>query len=131
MGVAISHEFVPGANLIEERNGYGKTTLLNAILSLHTGKFGTKPIPAGTASIVTDDKEYLLSKGLWVGRDTPVDPIARYVMPGTFFDLGTPAQRLAIVDLLKIDKPGFMKERVKEWTDELKKDLNAKIKFNS
>lgn len=52
-------------------------------------------------------------------------------MPGTFFDLKTPDQRLAIVDLLKIDKPAFMKERVKDWTDELKKELNAKIKFNS
>lgn len=64
--VVISHDFQPGANLIEERNGYGKTTLLNTILSLHTGKFGTKAIPTGSASILTDEKEYLLSKGLWV-----------------------------------------------------------------
>ena len=52
-------------------------------------------------------------------------------MPGVFFDMDTPKQRLAIVELLGIDRESFMKERVPDWTDKMKSELNAKIKFNA
>lgn len=129
-GVKTEHQFKEGFNLIEEPNGYGKTTVLKTILSLWTGKFGTVKIPNGTASIETEDSTYLLSKGMWVGKSEDPVPLAKYAMSWAFFDLSTPDQRLAIVDLLGIDYEGYMKKAVPQWHPKIETELNAKLKFN-
>ena len=38
-GVKIERDFTPGINLIEEANGYGKSTILNTILSLYSKNY--------------------------------------------------------------------------------------------
>lgn len=131
LGVKRDVEFTEGINLIEKPNGWGKSTLLNTILSFHTGKFGTKKIPTGTATMVTDQGTYLLSKGLWVGRTEEPNVLVRNVMPGAFFDLSTPDQRMAIVELLGIDRESFMKELIPEWTPDLKTELNKRMSLNA
>lgn len=55
-GLQLDREFTPGVNLIEEENGYGKSTLLYTILSLYTKKFiGQRKMPTGTAKIVMEN----------------------------------------------------------------------------
>jgi len=105
----LEREFTPGINLIEESNGYGKTTILNTILSLYSKKYpGLRTLPSGTAKIYTDDKVYMLSRGIWVGLEEAPNDLIRYILPGEFFALTTPVQRETIVRLLGIDYEGYM-----------------------
>lgn len=116
--------------LIEAPNGYGKTTALHCLMSIYTGKFRTSKIPACTATVETDEGNLILNKGLWVGKQGEPNPIARYVLAGEFFDMDTSKQRLAIVQLLGIDREAFMKKHVADWTEDLEKDLKKTMTFN-
>lgn len=120
-------------NLIEEPNGYGKTTILNTILSLYSKKYvGIKGggLPSGTAKIYTDDKIYMLAKKLWVGLDKEPNDLIRYILPGEFFSLTTPDQRKIMVRLLGIDYDKYMQEYIPEWTDDLEKEIKSRLKEN-
>ncbi len=132
-GLTLEREFTPGINLIEEVNGYGKTTILNTILSLYSKKYvGIKggALPSGTAKIYTDDKIYMLAKKLWVGLDKEPNDLIRYILPGEFFSLTTPDQRKIIVRLLGIDYDKYMQEYIPEWTDDLEKEIKSRLKEN-
>ena len=128
--VDIEREFTPWVNLIEEWNWYGKTTIISTILSIFTKTFRwSRTMPDGTASVSMDDKEYLYSKKLWVGADIK-NPLAKYIVPGEFFKMNTPDQRLALVDILGIDKAKFMVDCIPEWRPDLMKEYNDILKRN-
>jgi len=131
-GVKIERDFTPGINLIEEANGYGKSTILNTILSLYSKKYpGLRTLPSGLAKIHADDKVYMMSKGMWVGLDETPNPLIRFCLPGEFFNLGsTTEQRKAIIDLLQIDYPQFMKGAVPEWHEDIEKEIKDRMKQN-
>lgn len=129
-GVSVDHQFEKGLNLIEAPNGYGKTTILYALLSIYSGKFRTSKIPAANATVVTDTGTLILNKGLWVGKNEEPNPLAKFVLAGEFFGMTTPEQRGSIVKLLDIDYAGFMREAVPEWTDKLETELNRSLTFN-
>lgn len=127
----IERDFVPGINLIEEANGYGKTTIINTIVSLYSGKYpGLRTLPNGTAKLHTDKDAYLLAKGTWVGFDGEQNDLVKYVLPGEFFTMPTTQQRLTLVKLLSIDQKAFMEERVPGWTPDMKKTVTARLKEN-
>ena len=128
-GVNVTQEFGKHT-LIEEKNGFGKTTLLYALLSIYTGKFRTAKIPACTAAVETDDGPLILNKGLWVGKTGEPSPLARYVLTGEFFNLNTPEQRASIVGLLGIDYPAYMKKTIPAWHDKMETELNRTMTFN-
>lgn len=131
-GVKIERDFTPGINLIEEKNGYWKSTILNTILSLYSKKYpGLRTLPAGIAKIYADDKVYMMSKGMWVGLDETPNPLIRFCLPGEFFNLGsTTEQRKAIIELLNIDYEKFMKDKVPEWTPDSEKEIKDRMKQN-
>lgn len=131
-GVKVERDFTPGINLIEEANGYGKSTILNTILSLYSKKYpGLRTLPSGLAKIHADDKVYMMSKGMWVGLDETPNPLIRFCLPGEFFNLGsTTEQRKAIIDLLQIDYPQFMKGAVPEWHEDIEKEIKDRMKQN-
>ena len=131
-GVKIERDFTPGINLIEEANGYWKSTILNTILSLYSKKYpGLRTLPSGLAKIHADDKVYMMSKGMWVGLDETPNPLIRFCLPGEFFNLGsTTEQRKAIIDLLQIDYPTFMKGAVPEWHEDIEKEIKDRMKQN-
>lgn len=130
-GLKLDREFTPGINLIEEANGYGKSTILNTILSLYSKKYpGLRTLPAGTAKITTPDKTYMLSKGVWVGLEEAPNDLVKYILPGEFFSLSTPAQRSTLVKLLGIDYDAFMKDLIPEWHEDLASELKANLKSN-
>lgn len=131
-GVKIERDFTPGINLIEEANGYGKSTILNTILSLYSKKYpGLRTLPSGLAKIHANDKVYMMSKGMWVGLDETPNPLIRFCLPGEFFNIGsTTEQRKAIIDLLNIDYPQFMKGTVPEWHEEIEKEIKDRMKQN-
>lgn len=131
-GVKIERDFTPGINLIEEANGYWKSTILNTILSLYSKKYpGLRTLPSGLAKIHADDKVYMMSKGMWVGLDETPNPLIRFCLPGEFFNLGsTTEQRKAIIDLLQIDYPQFMKGAVPEWHEDIEKEIKDRMKHN-
>lgn len=131
-GLDIERDFTEGINLIEEANAYGKTTVLNTILSLYSKKYpGLRTLPSGTAKIYADDKVYMLNKGLWVGMDEVQNPLVKYILPGEFFAIdSTPKQRATLVELLGVDQAGFMKERIPTWYPDMKKETKARIKSN-
>lgn len=131
-GVKIEKDFTPGINLIEEKNWFGKTTILNTVLSLYSKKYpGLRTLPAGIAKIYADDKVYMMSKGMWVGLDETPNPLIRFCLPGEFFNLGsTTEQRKAIIELLNIDYEKFMKDKVPEWTPDSEKEIKDRMKQN-
>jgi energy-coupling factor transporter ATP-binding protein EcfA2 len=131
-GVKIERDFTPGINLIEEANGYGKSTILNTILSLYSKKYpGLRTLPSGLAKIHADDKVYMMSKGMWVGLDETPNPLIRFCLPGEFFSMwSTTEQRKAIIDLLQIDYPAFMKDAVPEWHEDVEKEIKDRMKSN-
>lgn len=131
-GVKLERDFTPGINLIEEKNWYGKSTILNTILSLYSKKYpGLRTLPSGIAKLYADDKVYMMSKGMWVGLDETPNPLIRFCLPGEFFNLGsTTEQRKAIIDLLQIDYPAFMKASVPEWHDNIEKEIKDRMKQN-
>lgn len=130
-GLKIERDFVPGFNLIEEPNGYGKTTVLNTILSLWSKKYpGLRSLPTGTAKLVTDSTTYMLTKGVWVGLEGEQNPLVKYILPGEFFNMSTPDQRSTIVKLLDINYEAYMKSKVPEWTDKLEKETKTRLKEN-
>lgn len=132
-GLTLEREFTPGINLIEEPNGYGKTTILNTILSLYSKKYvGIKggALPSGTAKIYTEDKIYLLAKKLWVGLDQEPNDLIRYILPGEFFSLTTPDQRKIMVRLLGIDYDKYMQEYIPDWNEDLEKEIKSRLKEN-
>ena len=130
--VKIEKDFNPGINLIEKPNGYGKSTILNTILSLYSKKYPwLRALPTGHAKIHADDKVYMMSKGMWVGLDETPNPLIRFCLPGEFFNLGsTTEQRKAIIDLLQIDYPQFMKGVVPEWYEDIEKEIKDRMKQN-
>lgn len=131
-GLKLDRDFTPGINLIEEKNWYGKSTILNTILSLYSKKYpGLRTLPSGHAKIFADDKTYLMSKGMWVGLDETPNPLIRFCLPGEFFNLGsTTEQRKAIIDLLQINYPEFMKGAVPEWHEDIEKEIKDRMKQN-
>ena len=131
-GVKLEKDFTPGINLIEEKNWFGKTTILNSILSLYSKKYPwLRTLPSGHAKLFADDKTYLMSKGMWVGLDETPNPLIRFCLPGEFFNLGsTTEQRKAIIDLLDIDYPAFMKGAVPEWHEDIEKEIKDRMKQN-
>lgn len=131
-GVKLDREFNPWINLIQEPNGYGKSTILNTILSLYSKKYpGLRTLPSGLAKIHADDKVYMMSKGMWVGLDETPNPLIRFCLPGEFFNLGsTTEQRKAIIDLLQINYPEFMKSVVPEWHEDIEKEIKDRMKQN-
>lgn len=131
-GLKIERDFVPGINLIEEPNGYGKTTVINTLLSVFSKKYpGLRTLPSGTAKVHTQDTAYMLSKGVWVGLEEEPNDLVRYVLPGEFFALSSPQQRSTMVRLLGIDHEGFMKSKVPTWDKDLKKTVSARMKENA
>lgn len=128
----LEREFTEGVNLIEEVNAYGKTTILNTILSLYSKKYpGLRTLPSGTAKIYADDKVYMLNKGIWVGMDEKQNSLVKYILPGEFFAIDTtPKQRATLVELLGIDYAGFMTKRIPGWYPDMKKETKARIKSN-
>lgn len=128
--VKLEREFTPGINLIEEWNGYWKTTIISTILSIFTKSFRwSRSMPDGTAMVSMNDIDYLYSKKLWIGSEWK-DPLTKHIIPGEFFKLTTSEQRLALVDVLKIDKEKFMKDAMPTWTPDLLKSFNYIIKRN-
>lgn len=128
----LEREFTEGVNLIEEANAYGKTTILNTILSLYSKKYpGLRTLPSGTAKIYADDKVYMLNKGIWIGMDEKQNSLVKYILPGEFFAIDTtPKQRATLVELLGIDYAGFMTKRIPGWHPDMKKETKARIKSN-
>ena len=127
----LERDFTEGVNLIEEANAYGKTTILNTILSLYSKKYpGLRTLPSGTAKIYADDKVYMLNKGIWIGMDEKQNSLVKYILPGEFFTMTTPDQRATLVELLGIDYEGFMKQAVPTWHPKLKKETKARLKEN-
>lgn len=131
-GVKIERDFTPGINLIEEKNWYWKSTIINTVLSLYSKKYpGLRTLPSGIAKLYADDKVYMMSKGMWVGLDETPNPLIRFCLPGEFFNLGsTTEQRKAIIDLLGIDYPAFMKGAVPEWHEDIEKEIKDRLKQN-
>lgn len=131
-GVKIGRDFIPGINLIEEQNGYWKSTIINTILSLYSKKYpGLRTLPTGTAKIYADDHVYMMSKGMWIGLDGVPNPLVRFCLPGEFFNLGsTTEQRKAIIELLNIDYEGFMKWAVPSWHTDIEKEIRDRMKQN-
>lgn len=73
----------------------------------------------------------MMSKGMWVGLDETPNPLIRFCLPGEFFNLGsTTEQRKAIIDLLQIDYPQFMKGAVPEWHEDIEKEIKDRMKQN-
>jgi len=128
----LERDFTEGVNLIEEPNAYGKTTILNTILSLYSKKYpGLRTLPSGTAKIYADDKVYMLNKGIWIGMDEKQNSLVKYILPGEFFAIDTtPKQRATLVELLGIDYAGFMTKRIPGWYPDMKKETKARIKSN-
>lgn len=130
--VNLQRDFTPGINLIEENNWYGKSTIINTILSLYSKKYpGLRWLPSGSAKIFGDDKVYLMTKWMWTGLDTPPNPLIKFCLPGEFFNVGsTTDQRKAIIDLLNIDYESSMKEAVEDWYPTIEKDIRDRMKRN-
>ena len=135
----LTREFNPWLNIIEEENGYGKSTILNTIMSAYTFKFSwLKTLPEWTATINTDKDKFVLTKKNWIGTTHQDNDLYKYTMPWKFFDwLTTPMQRKIIVDLLWLDYNAFMKDlcdKAKEqftyldWSEDLDSNLKAKMK---
>lgn len=131
-GVKVERDLTSGINLIEEANGYGKSTILNTILSLYSKKYpGLRTLPSGIAKVYTDEKVYMMSKGMWVGLEEAPNPLVRFCLPGEFFNMGsTTEQRKAIIDLLGIDYPACMKGAVPEWHEDIEKEIKDRMKQN-
>jgi len=127
----LEREFWPWINLIEEPNGYGKSTILNTLLSLYSKKYPwLRTLPSWSAKIHTPDKVYMLSKALWIWLDQEPNALIKYILPWEFFNLSTPEQRLTLVKLLGVDFEWYMKDNVPWWTPTLEKELNARLKEN-
>lgn len=135
----IEKEFNKWINIIDEDNWYGKTTILNTIMSIFTGSYPwLRSLPEGTAEVKLTDSNVILSKKSWIGKTTEVNDLYKYCMPWEFFNgLSTVEQRKSLVDLLWLDYNMYMRDSLakleKEFTylvysDNLEKELNAKKK---
>ena len=135
----LTREFNPWLNIIEEENGYWKSTILNTIMSAYTFSYPwMRTLPEWIATIITDKDKFVLSKKNWIGTTHLNNDLYKYTMPWKFFEwLSTVQQRKIIVDLLWLDYNSFMKElcdKAKEqfiyldWSEDLDSKLKAKMK---
>lgn len=100
-------------NVIQWPNGYWKTTIINTIHSMMTGKYPwSRTNPKGFAKVTTDDNLYTLTNGRWIWT-YPMDPMITYSFPGKFFEIKTTTeQRKILIDLLDIDHEQFMLKEI-------------------
>ena len=135
----LTREFNPWLNIIEEENGYWKSTILNTIISSYTFSYPwMRTLPEWIATINTDKDKFVLSKKNWIGTTHLANDLYKYTMPWKFFEwLSTVQQRKIIVDLLWLDYNSFMKDlcdKAKEqfiyldWSEDLDSKLKAKMK---
>jgi len=138
-GLKLKQEFNNWINILEENNGWGKSTILNTIISSYTLKFPwLRTLPEWSATIHTDNNKLILSKWNWIGLTHETNELYKYIVPWKFFDgLTTPQQRKILVDLLWLDYEEFIKTKCNELVDkysyleyreELEKYLNDKMK---
>ena len=95
-------KFTKWINIISEENWYGKSTILNTIMSIFTLKYPwLRTLPDWTASVETDDSKLILSKKNWLGIEHEQNDLYQYCMPWKFFELkSTTEQRKVIGDFL-------------------------------
>lgn len=138
-GLILEKEFKKWLNVIEENNGWWKTSLLNTIQSVFTFKYpNMRTLPDGTATIETDKDKFILSKKNWIGTTHELNDLYNYIVPWKFFELkSTTEQRKVLIDLLDLDYNTFMKTECDKsvdqfpyliWSEDLEKNLNAKMK---
>lgn len=133
----LEHEFTSGINILEAENGYGKSTILNTIMSLYTGSYpNIRTLPEGSAVIEQTLGKYVLSKKNWIGIQFQPSELYNYCVVGKFFELpSTVKQREVLVQLLELDQEKFISDKCNElnndllvYTPDLEKNLKAKLK---
>lgn len=136
----LNQKFKSGINILEKENWYWKTSIINTIQSIYTGKFvWLRTLPKGHAEVITDNNKYILSKWNWLGVSHEANDLYNYIIPWAIWDrLDTSnKRRQVIVDLLWLDYNTFMKkecDKVKdkfpflEWNENLESNLNKKLK---
>lgn len=133
----LEHEFTSWINILEWENWYGKSTILNTIMSLYTGNYpNMRSLPEGSAVIEQSNNKYVLTKKNWVWIDFQPSELYNYCVVGKFFDLpSTVKQREVLVQLLWLDQEQFIKDKCNElnnplltYTPDLEKNLKAKLK---
>lgn len=133
-GLVLEKEFTKGINIIEEENWYGKSTILNTIMSSYTFSYPwMRTLPKWSASITTDKDNLILSKKNWIGTTHEWNELYKYTMPWKFFEIkSTTDQRKILVDLLWLDYKSFMiTECAKNnlsWDENIESNLNKKLK---
>ena len=121
----INIDFNQWINLIEQPNGWWKSTMINTIHSFFTGKFpGLKTLPDGSA-IIKWTINGMLTKNKWVGSPTP-NHLYDYIIPWRFFTLSTVDQRKVFTELFKLDYVWFIKTYVPEFYEDIESDLKKK-----
>lgn len=125
-GLKLDRSFAPWINIIQQPNGYWKSILLNSIASLWSRKFIWFRSLPGFISI--NNWDYILKQGKWFGNLLAEDELLEYLLPWRFFTLNTPNQRRLFTRLLDLDKEEYMKERIPEWTSDMKSRLTKAIK---
>lgn len=136
-GLELEHEFTKWINIIEWENGYGKSTILNTIMSLYTGNYpNMRTLPEGSAVIEQTLDKYVLSKKNWIGIQFTPSELYNYCVVGKFFDLpSTVKQREVLVKLLGLDMEEFIKTKCEAlnnpllaYVPDLEKNLNTMLK---
>lgn len=120
INVNLDREFSNWINIIEEKNWYWKSVLIQTILSLFTNKYNNKALPSWVVSIETSAKTYILNKQTWIGRDIVDNNLYQYCLPWNFFKLleTTWEQRWVMVKLLWLDYNEFLANEIyKLWDD--------------
>ena len=115
----LNEKFTKGINVIEWVNGYGKTTLINTVISFITWKFPWHRInPAWSAVIESDKGKHVLSAKRWIWTED-YWYLWLYSFVWKFFEISTTTeQRKVLIDLLDIDYEKFVWDAIgKLWDD--------------
>lgn len=132
----LNEKLTKGINIIQWANGYWKTTIINTIHSMMTGKYPwSRNNPKWFAKIDTDVNPNTLTNGKWLWT-YPSDPMISYAFPWKFFEIKTTTeQRKILIELLGIDHEEFMqKEFSNLWIEydlllhNTEKELKSQLK---
>lgn len=131
--VSLKREFNSWINIVEEKNWYWKTTIVNSIISLYTNKFKWIPrwLPNGNCLININWEHSILTRWKWK-TNINQDELYKYILPWNIFELkSTVEQRKVFMDLLWLDLQEYMKKECStnwiEYYEDIVKDLKKKL----